>query len=177
RSHARPGSGSTLTGSSCSDSAPVAWRRRSTRRRRLPDCVRHGGLALFGVLAFVLLLVTACHAAGAGDDPGGSAGTSSASVKVVTTTTVFADIVRTIAGDRASVASIIPAGAGPEDYEPRPDDARHLADADLVISNGVGLDDFVDKLITAAGEGAPKRVVLGEGITPILVDGEPNPHF
>ena len=34
------------------------------------------------------------------------------------------------------------------------DDARKLADADLIVSNGVGLDDFLDKLIEAAGEGA-----------------------
>ena len=44
-------------------------------------------------------------------------------VKVVATTTVFADIVRNIGGDRVTVTSIIPPGVGPEDYEPKPDDA------------------------------------------------------
>ena len=98
-------------------------------------------------------------------------------LKVVATTTVFADIIRNVAGDRATVISIIPAGAGPEDYEPKPDDARKLADADLIVSNGVGLDDFLDQLIEAAGEGGATRLVLGEGIPTITVDGEPNPHF
>ena len=116
------------------------------------------------------LLVSACGSA-AGSPSGG------AMVKVVATTTVFADIVRNVAGDRATVISIIPAGAGPEDYEPKPDDARKLADADLIVSNGVGLDDFLDPLIDAAGEGAAARLVLGDGIPTIAVDGEPNPHF
>ncbi len=116
------------------------------------------------------LLVTACGSAASSPSGG-------AMVKVVATTTVFADIIRNVAGDRATVISIIPAGAGPEDYEPKPDDARKLANADLIVSNGVGLDDFLDPLIDAAGEGAAARLVLGEGIPTIMVDGEPNPHF
>ena len=70
-----------------------------------------------------------------------------ATLKVVATTTVFADIIRNVGGDRVAVTSIIPAGVGPEDYEPKPDDAKKLAGADLIVSNGVGLDDFLDKLI------------------------------
>jgi ABC-type Zn uptake system ZnuABC Zn-binding protein ZnuA len=114
------------------------------------------------------LLIAACG--------GGGATSGGNYVKVVTTTTVFADIVANVAGDRAAVTSIIPPGVGPEDYEPVPDDARDIADADLVASNGVGLDDFLDRLIGAAG-GEPAQLVLGEGLPTIDVDGEPNPHF
>ena len=123
-----------------------------------------------GVVA-VSLLLGACSSAGNASPPG------AAELKVVATTTVFADIVRNVGGDRVSVDSIIPAGAGPEDYEPKPDDAKKLANADLIVSNGVGLDDFLDGLIEAAGEGSAARLVLGDGIEPILVDGEANPHF
>ncbi len=42
-----------------------------------------------------------------------------------------------------------------------------LADADLIVSNGVGLDDFLDELIDAAGEDAVPRLILGEGIPTI----------
>ena len=48
-----------------------------------------------------------------------------------------------------------------------PTTRKKLAGADLIVSNGVGLDDFLDKLITAAGEGAAKRLVLGDGIPTI----------
>jgi len=121
--------------------------------------------------AIASLLVGACGPSGV------SPSASGAALRVVATTTVFADIIKNVGGDRVSVASIIPAGAGPEDYEPKPDDAKKLVGADLIVSNGVGLDDFLDKLMTAAGEGKATRLVLGDGIPPILVDGEPNPHF
>ena len=119
-------------------------------------------------------------AAGCGDGGSGnaaSAGSSTGAIEVVATTTVLADIVRNVAGDRATVSAIIPSGAGPEDYEPKPADARRLADADLIVTNGAGLDDFVDKLITATGAKASHRLVLADTIQPIVVDGEPNPHF
>jgi ABC-type Zn uptake system ZnuABC Zn-binding protein ZnuA len=98
-------------------------------------------------------------------------------LRVVTSTTVFADIVRQVGGDHVTVDSIVPSGVGPEDYEPRPADARRIADAELIISNGVGLDDFLDKIITAAGHATEERVVLGDGIPTVTVNGEANPHF
>jgi ABC-type Zn uptake system ZnuABC Zn-binding protein ZnuA len=124
---------------------------------------------LIGTLS--VLLVSAC---GLAAERSVSPGTA---LKVVATTTVFADIVRNIAGDRATVDSIIPAGAGPEDYEPKPADAQKLSRANLIVSNGVGLDGFLDTLIDAAGEGSAARLILGEGIPTIEVEGEPNPHF
>jgi zinc/manganese transport system substrate-binding protein/manganese/iron transport system substrate-binding protein len=130
--------------------------------------------ALIG-LASLFILVAGCGSAGASSAPA-SGGTEGA-LKVVATTTVFADMIRNVAGDRAVVDSVIPAGAGPEDYEPKPDDARKLADADLIVSNGVGLDDFLDDLIDAAGRDTVERLVLGEGLETITVEGEENPHF
>jgi ABC-type Zn uptake system ZnuABC Zn-binding protein ZnuA len=107
----------------------------------------------------------------------GSSPSTAATLRVVTTTTVFADIVKGIGGDRVTVDSIIPAGVGPEDYEPKPADARRLSEADLVVSNGVGLDDFLKGIIDASGKQGVERLVLGEGIPTLTVDGEENPHF
>ncbi len=45
------------------------------------------------------------------------------------------------------------------------------------MSNGAGLDDFLDKVMSAAGEGSAARLVLADGIPTITVDGEVNPHF
>jgi ABC-type Zn uptake system ZnuABC Zn-binding protein ZnuA len=140
---------------------------------------RLGLIPAVALLATVALIVAACGSAGASPSTaaGGASPSTAGTLKVVTTTTVFADIVRNVGGDRVSVTSIIPAGAGPEDYEPKPDDAKKLAGANLIVSNGVGLDDFLDRLIAAAGEGTASRLVLGDGIPTITVDGEPNPHF
>jgi ABC-type Zn uptake system ZnuABC Zn-binding protein ZnuA len=126
--------------------------------------------------AMVAIAITAMFAVsgcGRGQGPSPFSGT----LDVVATTTVFADIVRNVGGDRVSVTALVPAGAGPEDYEPKPSDARLLADADLVVSNGVGLDDFLDRLIDSVGDPGAERLVLGDGIPALLVDGEPNPHF
>jgi ABC-type Zn uptake system ZnuABC Zn-binding protein ZnuA len=98
-------------------------------------------------------------------------------LKVVTTTTVFADIVRNVAREHADVVSIIPPGVGPEDYEAKPEDAMLLADAALIVSNGVGLDDFLQKLLQSGNGGQTPQLVLGDGIPTLTVDGERNPHF
>jgi len=112
-------------------------------------------------------------AAGSGGPPTAAAD----AIKVVATTTVFADIVQNVGGSRVVATSIIPAGVGPEDYEPKPDDARKLSDAKLVVSNGVGLDNFLDRLLASGTGGKTPQLVLGDGIPTITVDGEANPHF
>ena len=147
----------------------------SSRAHRRPP-LSIAAVILVGMLAAAL---AACGAPnpGASASPAPVSGDPGASLHLVATTTVFADMARNVGGDRVTVSSIMPAGAGPEDYEPKPEDARKLADADLIISNGVGLDDFLDNLIAAAGEGAVPHLVLGDGIPAMTVGGEPNPHF
>ena len=136
-------------------------------------------------VSLALVLIVTVFVVGCGQDrPGSSAASASAqasadadAIRVVTTTTVFADIVRNVGGSRTNVRSIIPPGVGPEDYEPKPNDAKSLADAQLIVSNGVGLDDFLDRLLSSTGSGAATRLVLGQGLPTIEVDGQPNPHF
>lgn len=127
---------------------------------------------LAGMLAVAAMVVAAC-----GSNAGSSGSPGASTLKVVTTTTVFADIVKNVGGDRVDVHSIIPPGVGPEDYEPKPDDAKALTGAALVVSNGVGLDDFLDGLLEANAGATGPRLVLGDGIPTITVDGKPNPHF
>ena len=132
------------------------------------------------VAVAVAVVLAACGPGGGSSQPAGAVPAVTpgpGAIRVVTTTTVFADIVRSVGGARADVHSIIPPGVGPEDYEPKPDDARVLADAQLIVSNGVGLDDFLNRLLDSGSGGRTPRLVLGEGIETIVVDGEPNPHF
>ncbi len=122
------------------------------------------------VVLGLALIVAGCSGAGPSSPPTGDG------IRVVATTTVFADIVRNVGGSCVVVDSIVPPGVGPEDYEPKPDDARRLADAKLIVCNGGGLDDFLDKMLASNATNAP-RLVLGEGIPTIDVNGRPNPHF
>ena len=135
--------------------------------------------ALVALVAAVALAASACQPAASSPAAGSGGAPSPApdALKVVTTTTVFADIVQNVGGSRVAVTSIIPAGVGPEDYEPKPDDARKLSDARLIVSNGVGLDNFLDRLLASGSGGKTPQLVLGDGIPTIAVDGQPNPHF
>lgn len=133
---------------------------------------RQGGL-LPPLLIFILA-ITGCTSPGSGS-PVASGG--AATLRVVTTISILADMVRQVGGSRVTVSSIIPPGAGPEDYEPRPEDARALAGARLIVSNGVGLDDFLKRLLDAGTGKQAARVVLADAIPSIDTDGRPNPHF
>lgn len=132
------------------------------------------------LVAFLAVALAACGTGAGSASPGASSAAVTPgpdALKVVTTTTVFADIVQNVGGSRVAATSIIPPGVGPEDYEPKPDDAKKLADAQLIVSNGVGLDDFLDDLLASGTGGETPQLVLGEGIPIMTVDGEENPHF
>src|SRR5258706_7021740 len=114
--------------------------------RRTTKTAARAPLIVFTALA--MLASSACGPA-ASSPAAGSGGLPTAAadaIKVVATTTVFADIVQNVGRSRVVPTSIIPAGVGPEDYEPKPDDARKLSDAKLLVSNGLGLAKFLDRL-------------------------------
>ena len=78
--------------------------------------------------ALVLTLVAGC--AGVGVDPA-----HDGQLRVVTTTGILADLVRNVAGDRATVSQLVPHGADPHSYEPSLRAIRDVAYADLAFSN------------------------------------------
>ena len=94
--------------------------------------------------------------------------------QILTTTTILADMARQVAGDRLTIGSIVPAGAHVEEYEPRPDDAKRMSEAKLVITNGLDLDKWVDPLLRNAKSGTPV-VVVTDGLPGI--DGNPHVWF
>ncbi len=99
-------------------------------------------------------------------------------LRIVAATNVYGDIAQAIAGDAAEVTSIIhDAAQDPHEYEASARDALAVADADLVIVNGGGYDDFMTTLLDAHGDGA---VVLDavqlSGLASAAAHGELNEH-
>lgn len=92
--------------------------------------------------------------------------------QVLATTTILADMAMQVAGDRMTIGSIVPAGAHVEEYEPRPDDAKRISEARVVITNGLDLDKWVEPLLSNTKAGTPV-IVVTEG----LPDIEENPHM
>ncbi len=99
-------------------------------------------------------------------------------LKVIATTTQIRSMAEAVAGNSsassgqvlATVRSIIPPGADPHEFEPKPSDVRAISESALVLKNGVGLDDWVDKIINNAGGQRP-LVVVSKGV-PIRKGGE-----
>jgi zinc/manganese transport system substrate-binding protein/manganese/iron transport system substrate-binding protein len=128
----------------------------------------------FGFISFALVLgaMTACTSSGTIPPD--------TSVRVVATTTVFADLVGQVGGAEVSVRSLVPAGGEPHTFDPRPSDVIAFADADLVVLNGLGLDDWVVELVGEAGSDAVV-VHLGEDLPGAVYiqdeSGGLNPHL
>lgn len=124
-------------------------------------------LRRFGLLCLVLL--SACstnqQSSSATDDP--------TRLRVVTSMSILADIVRNVGGERIQVTSIIPIGAGPEEYQATPGDSQRIAAARIVFYNGHGLEDWIKPLFENAAPDQP-QIELSANL-PTLADG--NPHF
>ncbi|MDP9842077.1 zinc/manganese transport system substrate-binding protein/manganese/iron transport system substrate-binding protein [Streptosporangium lutulentum] len=134
---------------------------------------RSGLAASAGLIA---LLATACGQAGAAQTSSAASGqvaTSAAAdgpLKVVATTTQVGDFARNIGGDKVSVTQILRPNVDPHDYEPSPADIQAIADADIVVKNGVGLEKWLDQVISSAGfEG--QVVDASQGVTIRKGDG------
>ncbi len=92
-----------------------------------------------------------------------SASAQAPKLNVVASTTILQDIAQNISGDRANVDYLVPTDGDVHAFEARPDDVRKIADADLILVNGVGLEQFLDKLIGQSGTRA-KVVVASQGL-------------
>ncbi|MDN5581340.1 MULTISPECIES: metal ABC transporter substrate-binding protein [unclassified Corynebacterium] len=108
--------------------------------------------------------LTACSSAASDDTP-----------EVLATFTILADMAQQVAGDTLEVASLTRPGAEIHGYDPTPGDIRTAAGAEVILNNGLGLENWVDKL-TADSDAT--RVTVTEGIDPLPIAGtdEPNPH-
>ena len=63
--------------------------------------------------------------------------------RIVTTVFPVYCLTRLVAGETANVMNLLPNGAGPHDYQFTPQDFRLLAGADLILLNGLGLEDWL----------------------------------
>ena len=89
-------------------------------------------------------------------------------VLVVTTTNIMADWVENIGGDHVEVFSLVPVGADPHAFQPGAQDVAKVADADLVLSVGLGLEEsWLHELLENAARDESAIVELGETVDPI----------
>ena len=92
--------------------------------------------------------------------------------KVVATFSILGDLVREVGGERVDLAVLVGADTDAHTYQPKPSDARTLAGAQALVSNGLGFEGWMDRLAKAAP--FKGRAIVATAGVPIL-DATPSP--
>jgi ABC-type Zn uptake system ZnuABC Zn-binding protein ZnuA len=119
--------------------------------------------ALGVIIASAALGLTGCAQQSGADD---------GRLAVVATTTQLGDFARSVGGDRIALTRLLPPNADPHEYEPTPSDVQAVAEADVVLEHGLGLDDWLDQVVANAG-GSAARTVTSTGVA-TLPNGDPH---
>jgi zinc/manganese transport system substrate-binding protein len=83
-------------------------------------------------------------------------------LKVVATFSILGDLVQQVGGDLVDVTVLVGPDTDTHTYQPRPSDARTLAAAQVLVSNGLGLEGWIDRLAEAASFRG-RRIVVAAG--------------
>ncbi|MCB1245801.1 MAG: zinc ABC transporter substrate-binding protein [Acidimicrobiia bacterium] len=76
-------------------------------------------------------------------------------IRVVATTTIWGDVVGQLVGDDADVEVLMPVGVDPHDFQASSRQIAAIQDADLIVANGLGLEESLDDVLdNAAADGA-----------------------
>ncbi len=96
-------------------------------------------------------------------------------LNVVASFSILGDFVRNVGGERVNVTTLVGPNSDVHVYSPAPADAKKIADAKLVIINGLGLEGWLPRLVQSAGSKAA-IVAATDGIAPLKIGSDADPH-
>jgi len=96
-------------------------------------------------------------------------------LNVVASFSILGDFVRNVGGDRVNVSTLVGPNGDVHVYAPAPADAKKIADAKLLVINGLGLEGWLPRLLQASGGKAP-IVTATRGIAPLRLGSAADPH-
>ena len=96
-------------------------------------------------------------------------------LSIVTSFSILADMTKEITGTQAKVSSLVGPDADAHVYEPTPQDVKTVADADIVIINGLGFEGWFDRLLQSSGFKG-QVVIASNGISPVMTGTTEDPH-
>ncbi|WP_128923401.1 metal ABC transporter solute-binding protein, Zn/Mn family [Bradyrhizobium guangxiense] len=96
-------------------------------------------------------------------------------LNVVASFSILADFVRNVGGDRINLTTLVGADSDVHVYTPPPADAKRVAEAKLVIVNGLGLEGWLPRLVQSSGSRATV-VTASAGIAPLKLGSGADPH-
>jgi ABC-type Zn uptake system ZnuABC Zn-binding protein ZnuA len=88
------------------------------------------------------------------------------SLRVIATTSILADLVKNVGGDRVQVRTLLASGTDPHTYAPTPSDVQAIAESQIIFENGHGLEEWLGELTENAG-GTRPTIAASQGLTPI----------
>lgn len=93
-------------------------------------------------------------------------------LQVVTTILPITQFTTAVAGDRAEVVQLLPTNVGPHEYQAKPGDVQAIANADLLVKNGLEMEFFLDDMVENAGNAELVIIDSSEGITTLASAGD-----
>jgi zinc/manganese transport system substrate-binding protein len=96
-------------------------------------------------------------------------------VNVVASFSILGDFVRNVGGDRVDATTLVGPNGDVHVYTPPPADARKIAEARLLVVNGLGLEGWLPRLVQSSG-GKATIVEASNGIMPLEVGAAADPH-
>ena len=96
-------------------------------------------------------------------------------INVVASFSILGDLVRNVGGDRINVTTLVGPNGDVHVYTPAPQDAKTIADARLVMINGLGLEGWLPRLLQSSGSKAP-IITATKGIAPLQAGSDADPH-
>ena len=96
-------------------------------------------------------------------------------LKVVASFSILGDFVKNVGGDRVEVTTLVGPNGDVHVYTPAPADAKKIADARLVVVNGLGLEGWLPRLVQSSGSKAA-IVTATDGIVPLQSGAAADPH-
>jgi len=94
-------------------------------------------------------------------------------VRVVTSIPVLACFAMNVGGDRVAVRCLLPPSASPHDFALSPGDLKRVGEADLLVTQGLGLDEWIERPLRRGGLGSGARHVRASDGVPVLASSEP----
>lgn len=99
---------------------------------------------------------------------------TAAKLKIKTSFYPMYEFTRQVAGDLADVENLVPAGVEPHDWEPTPQDMAGIADADVIVYNGAGMESWIDQVLDSVKDRDLKVIEASQGIE--IMEGEGHSH-
>jgi zinc/manganese transport system substrate-binding protein len=96
-------------------------------------------------------------------------------VNVVTSFSILGDFVKNVGGERVNVTTLVGPDGDVHVYTPAPADAKKIADAKLLVINGLGLEGWLPRLLQASGSKAP-IIIATKNIAPLKLGSDADPH-